>query len=570
MEFFNTVHAQLRDLVNGMTPGSRIIAALLLAVLVVSLAFLVVGSRSEPAENQFAYVFGAHEFTNSEQRAAEAAFEKAGLGDYSIVGSKIKVPAKRKSEYAAALVNGGVIRDSGDFLNTAAENIGPFDPAHTIGIKMLQATGKEIAETIKRFDGVQNATVTPFERWDRPAGRWDKVKIRTAGVVVWPLNNKPLPNETVSMITMYVKQGLGITDIKDISISDGRTGQAYEPTDEFVVGSAEKSMLGAQKKQQEFWENTIYKALAYIDGVNVTASVEVEPLLDSRGLRVRHIKPASAVHTREAETSFNKNVINRHGRPGMVAQANQPLNLNMGPGMGSEETQKETTSQSEATMALQGDERNIIDAPFAPRRVNATVRIPRSYIRAIWARENARPGETVEGPNEEQMRQAETRLINDVKLEVANLIKDYRDPTVPDITESVVVLPFTDDPPAPVEPPTFMESTSAWLADNWSTLALIGIVSAGLFILWSITRPAKPDPIVIYEAPEIPAEELERRYAPSTEEEEEEIERLRTLTSFDKSMRSLQEEVAELVEENPDAAAAILRQWIGNVVAVEH
>jgi len=30
-------------------------------------------------------------------------------------------------------------------------------------------------------------------------------------------------------------------------------------------------------------------------------------------------------------------------------------------------------------------------------------------------------------------------------------------------------------------------------------------------------------------------------------------------------MRSLQEEVSELVNENPDAAASVLRQWIGRV-----
>jgi flagellar biosynthesis/type III secretory pathway M-ring protein FliF/YscJ len=35
------------------------------------------------------------------------------------------------------------------------------------------------------------------------------------------------------------------------------------------------------------------------------------------------------------------------------------------------------------------------------------------------------------------------------------------------------------------------------------------------------------------------------------------------------SIRSLREEIAELIAKNPEAAAAAIRQWIGNAVLVE-
>ncbi|MDR0871098.1 MAG: hypothetical protein LBN39_09945, partial [Planctomycetaceae bacterium] len=115
-----------------------------------------------------------------------------------------------------------------------------------------------------------------------------------------------------------------------------------------------------------------------------------------------------------------------------------------------------------------------------------------------------------------------------------------------------------------------------FLMMNWQTLSLLGLVLCGLGVLWAMTRPVKPEPIVIYEAPEIPLEVIEARAKAKAEEEaaaaaadEEEIEKKRTLEGFDKSIRSLQEEIAELVQENPDAAAAVLRQWIGNSVMVE-
>jgi len=35
------------------------------------------------------------------------------------------------------------------------------------------------------------------------------------------------------------------------------------------------------------------------------------------------------------------------------------------------------------------------------------------------------------------------------------------------------------------------------------------------------------------------------------------------------SMRSLRDEIAELIAKNPEAAAAVIRQWIGTSVLVE-
>ena len=40
----------------------------------------------------------------------------------------------------------------------------------------------------------------------------------------------------------------------------------------------------------------------------------------------------------------------------------------------------------------------------------------------------------------------------------------------------------------------------------------------------------------------------------------------RTLTPFDKNLRTLTDEAAELTSENPDAAAAVMKQWIGTSV----
>jgi flagellar biosynthesis/type III secretory pathway M-ring protein FliF/YscJ len=106
----------------------------------------------------------------------------------------------------------------------------------------------------------------------------------------------------------------------------------------------------------------------------------------------------------------------------------------------------------------------------------------------------------------------------------------------------------------------------------------MGLVLGGLCVLWTITRPVKPPQIVIYEAPEVPMEVIEAKAQAKAEAEaaaiaaeaaarEEEIDR--TLEPFG-SIRSIRDEIAELVAENPEAAAAVLRQWIGNVALTEN
>ncbi len=50
---------------------------------------------------------------------------------------------------------------------------------------------------------------------------------------------------------------------------------------------------------------------------------------------------------------------------------------------------------------------------------------------------------------------------------------------------------------------------------------------------------------------------------------EEELEAARTLTGFDKNLRTLVDEAAEIASENPDAAASVMKQWIGNTVNSE-
>ena len=572
MEYFNNLFAQIRDLFSGMTPGSRIIAGLLLAVLVISLAMLVAGTGGfgSSASGSDVLLYDGYIFKGVEQRAADAAFAAAKLKDYDFKAGRLYVPAKKKFDYIACLAEANVIKESDAELDKLISGITALDSQLTANSKVFHGAQRRLADTIKRWSNIENATVEAYEYIGRAEGRFDKTKIRTATVTVWPTTSGPLPDKLISAITGTVKRGLAISDIKNITITNGNTGEAYPGTEENLIGG-EKTLAGEIRKHTEHWESVIRDALAYIPGARVKVGVDVEPIEKSTRLVVRHDPPSSAVHERTQTTNFQRDDERRQGRPGYVAQANTPLNLDMARGISSTGKQREETSNEERTNALQGQERNLVDSPFPLRRVTASINVPQSYFRTVWQLRNkpAADSGTAEAaePTDAEIQLIKTEVINDIKLNVANLLYAYRDPLDPDPTHGVEVIAYDDIQIAPPASPSFGEQVTIFLSEQWQTLGLLGLVLGGLLVLWSISRPAKPEPIVIYEAPEIPAEVLEERYAPTTAEEEEEIERQRSLNSFDKSMRSLQEEVAELVEENPDAAAAVLRQWIGTVTS---
>ena len=86
MDFLNKAIAQLSELFRSMTPGARIMAGLLLAVVVISVGYLFQHSATGPDT----YLFGGEPISNGQLDRVEAAIAKAGLSDFQREGSRIR------------------------------------------------------------------------------------------------------------------------------------------------------------------------------------------------------------------------------------------------------------------------------------------------------------------------------------------------------------------------------------------------------------------------------------------------------------------------------------------------
>jgi flagellar biosynthesis/type III secretory pathway M-ring protein FliF/YscJ len=138
-------------------------------------------------------------------------------------------------------------------------------------------------------------------------------------------------------------------------------------------------------------------------------------------------------------------------------------------------------------------------------------------------------------------------------------------------------------PPREAEPVvTAWEQFVLFLQEHWQNLSLMSLVFCGMAVLYLISKPPKPDSIAIIEGMETPLEAIDARLAEKQRLEEErlaaeaaEVAAAVEQEEFENSLndlgsiRSLRDEIAELIAKNPEAAAAVIRQWIGNSVLVE-
>jgi flagellar M-ring protein FliF len=193
----------------------------------------------------------------------------------------------------------------------------------------------------------------------------------------------------------------------------------------------------------------------------------------------------------------------------------------------------------------------------------ATVSIPSNYIEQVWKSRNAT---TTEPPKAEDLKIVQDSVVANIEDIVEPLVrltvnegqKTYK-------YVRVVVL---DSLPMPaIEPPSMVSKATAWASQSWSTLAMIGVALFSLMVLRGVvksTPPSDSDAVVGGPALTLHADESAAGGASkagsgnAADEPEEDRPRLRL-----RKGKSLKDDLVEIVREDPDAAADILRSWIG-------
>ena len=156
MEFLNQAVAQVRELFGSMTLASRVTTSLLVAVVAISLVYLVNYQVAGSDE----YLMGGEMFSSGQLSRMQAALGEAGL-NYDMDGARIKIPRGRGHEYMAALGKAGALPvvPFGTYMQNALDQGGAFETKQQKSERIKLAREQELAAIIQKMEGVEEAAV---------------------------------------------------------------------------------------------------------------------------------------------------------------------------------------------------------------------------------------------------------------------------------------------------------------------------------------------------------------------------------------------------------------------------
>jgi flagellar M-ring protein FliF len=189
------------------------------------------------------------------------------------------------------------------------------------------------------------------------------------------------------------------------------------------------------------------------------------------------------------------------------------------------------------------------------KRVSVSISVPDSYFVKVWRESNpVAEGEEPPTPVPMDLEKIRTEKVAEFQKAVAILLPEV--PGLADKTELVTVTTFPDITPEAIPEPSTGENAMAWFAQYWTTVGMIGLALFSLVMLRSMVKVAPPGE----------TSEAKRDAAPAPGDEDESPEKaaMRQIGRFSGSGPSLRDELADLVQEDPDSAANILRTWIGS------
>jgi flagellar M-ring protein FliF len=255
MESVRRFYRQTLDLFRSLTPGGRLLAALLCGLITVSLAWLV---RYQSVES-YEYLLGGQHFARREIEAIEVAFASQGLRGSEVVGQQIRIPRGRKQEFLAALAKGDALPDRFNPDEMLLEG-GLLDPRDVRDQRQRIAGQNKLAMLIEKMPGIETASVQIDEV--RIGSFPTRIEKRAIALVSASGRRPLLAHEVRAIRETLVGYIAGITH-ENVTVTDLEAMQAY-PAGEPVASQPEVTDPYAISKRtfETMWREKILERLA--------------------------------------------------------------------------------------------------------------------------------------------------------------------------------------------------------------------------------------------------------------------------------------------------------------------
>lgn len=548
---------QIRELLNTMTPSARIMAALMAAVIVVSLGWIISSGQTSRTE----YLLGGQSFTDDQLNKIESALGKANLREYERVGSRLKIPSGQKGTYVKALADGGALpSDSWDVMFAISSN--PIESPSVSAERMKVANLNKLSRILETLPGVERAQVDHAMK----EARFGREAQQSASVFLKGVNREPVKTEVMRQVAYQVAKFFPGLKTEDVSVMDLSTGNRFSPTGD-PLEAEQQLFLDTQRRFEQHYRSKIEPELQIYGDVKLGVIVELDPMLKKETEQLKFDPVGSTTKQSNQRKDTKSAKAAPGGRPG--ADPNGAGGPNRGQSLSVQADQTaEAKETSEDLESVIGHSATLTkEAGLTPKRVSVTVGIPETYYDKVHAqRELAKDSKVKDIPQLDDA--GRTKL----KKEIEDNIRAAIEGQLPQVRQGddrfqlVKVYSYTPLPEPVPEKEPFTATAMAWLSTSWQTIGLFILVGMTLMMTFSwIRSQASPEADREFaqgfglEVPESMGDELDLgdEAAPPAETAEAEE------SKFQVTGGEIKEELSSLIKQNPDAAVNLLRSWIG-------
>jgi len=421
------------------------------------------------------------------------------------------------------------------------------------------AAQQELSKVLPEMKGVDKARVMLDQRVTPDLNH---KLIITASVFITPTPGEAFDAKKVQRAVAHSIAGLAT---ENVVVTDTDSGVQFGGGDGGITGLADSDYHQAKQQYEQWLEGEIKELLASIPGVTVKVNAVLDERLTQVVESVNHGDKPIALQSETTTLSKQdqSSAPTLSGRPGLAAQGPAGSAAAQAPAKTSGSSEDQETTRS--VNLVDGDRSTTTNAGLTPKKATVAISVPSDYFVKVWREENkpadgAEPAEPT-AADLDKIRQTMSTEISDL---VSKLLPEP--PAGVDYRPLVHVTALPSLPQEPLPEPTLTENIWTWLSQHGNTIVMVAMAAFGFLMLRSIVRGASAGAAaaagVVLEpsraAPETETPEMETAPGGPTAPAPK-----RTKRRLNKGP-SLRDDLVDMVQEDPDAAAAILRNWISS------
>ncbi len=431
------------------------------------------------------------------------------------------------------------------------------------------ALSQVLGDVMSHWSYIRKAEVflTPPEEGPGGLGRQSSRPVASVAVTATEMSLTP---DQVEGIALFLSGTVAGLEPGKVAVINARTGQPLRTRDD--QDRANSAYMELQANVDNYWRQKIERNLSNIPAVIVQVNATVDASRETSSDLTYHKEGEGTVSPLTSETE-KKNSATEAGAGGVAGvQPNTGTGISAPSNASPSNTETETTAAYSPKAGMRETRRE--DPKGYARKINATVKVPRSYYARIWQLRNK---DSTTPPDDAAIKAIETEEVTKITAEVRALI-DTEAANAIDGSQSlvgtVVVNTYTDlDPIAALAPQSsgaesgFMGMPVELVNLPWGSVGLTLLAAMSLFMMFRLVRSSAasrdlPSAEELVGIPPSLSSSLDDLIG-EADESDPAIDAVE-LDDEELRARTIMEQIGELVGHDPGDATRVVNRWIGS------